>query len=237
MGETVLQRTKEGEDDYRYFPEPDLPPLVVDPGWIARIQAALPELPDTKLDRFSREYQLGEYDAGVLVAEQSVADYFEAVVTALNEQPSAETSPKMAANWITGELFGLLNQYNISIELSRVAPQDFAGLLLMVSQGTINQNTAKSVLAEMFQSGKPASDIVAEQGLTQISDSSFITGLVEQVLSDNPGQVEQYLQGKDSLARWLFGQVMRKAEGRADPQIIQDELDRQMEARRRADRQ
>lgn len=237
LGETVLQRTKEGEDDYRYFPEPDLPPLVIDPAWIARIQAALPELPVAKFHRFSREYQLSEYDAGLLVAEQSVADYYEAVVSALNKQPSAETSPKMAANWITGELFGLLNQYNVSIELSRVTPQDFAGLLLLVSQGTINQNTAKSVLVEMFQSGKPASDIVAEQGLTQISDGSFITELVDQVLSDNPEQVEQYLQGKDSLARWLFGQVMRKAEGRADPQIIQNELERQLEARRCADRQ
>ena len=237
LGETVLQRTKEGEDDYRYFPEPDLPPLVIDPAWIARIQADLPELPVAKFHRFSREYQLSEYDAGVLVAEQSVADYFEAVVSALNEQPSAETSPKMAANWITGELFGLLNQYNVSIELSRVTSQDFAGLLLLVSQGTINQNTAKSVLVEMFQSGKPASDIVAEQGLTQISDGSFITGLVDQVLSDNPEQVGQYLQGKDSLARWLFGQVMRKAEGRADPQMIRDELERQLEARRFADRQ
>jgi aspartyl-tRNA(Asn)/glutamyl-tRNA(Gln) amidotransferase subunit B len=237
LGETVVQRTKEGEDDYRYFPEPDLPPLVITPDWIESIQAALPELPGAKLHRLSQEYQLGEYDAGVLVAEQSVADYFEQVVTILNGQPSSEISPKMVANWISGELFGLLNQYNLSIERTRVTPQDLADLLMLVAQGAVNQNTAKTVLAEMFKSGKSAKEIVAEQGLTQISDSSFITGLVTQVLSDNPEQVEEYVQGKDSLARWLFGQVMRRAEGRANPQIVQEELERQLNAHRRSDRQ
>jgi aspartyl-tRNA(Asn)/glutamyl-tRNA(Gln) amidotransferase subunit B len=143
----------------------------------------------------------------------------------------------MVANWISGELFGLLNQYNLSIERTRVTPQDLADLLWLVAQGAVNQNTAKTVLAEMFQSGKSAKEIVAEQGLTQISDSSFITGLVTQVLSDNPEQVEEYVQGKDSLARWLFGQVMRRAEGRANPQIVQEELERQLNAHRRSDRQ
>jgi aspartyl-tRNA(Asn)/glutamyl-tRNA(Gln) amidotransferase subunit B len=108
---------------------------------------------------------------------------------------------------------------------------------MLVAQGAVNQNTAKTVLAEMFKSGKSAKEIVAEQGLTQISDSSFITGLVTQVLSDNPEQVEEYVQGKDSLSRWLFGQVMRRAEGRANPQIVQEELERQLNAHRRSDRQ
>ena len=228
-GETVLQRTKEGEDDYRYFPEPDLPPLEIDPEWIESIQAGLPELPAPKLHRFSQQYQLTRYDAGVLVAEQTVADYFEQVMTAVNEQPGPEISPKMVANWITGELFGLLNQSSLSIEQTLVTPRALADLLLLISEGAVNQKTAKSVLALMFQSGKPANEIVAEQGLTQITDDSFITGLVADVLSDNPEQVEQYLQGKDSLARWLFGQVMRKAGGRANPQMVQDELNRQLE--------
>jgi len=237
LGETVVQRTKEGEDDYRYFPEPDLPPLVIEPEWIARIQSSLPELPGAKLHRFTREFELSEYDAGVLVAEQPVADYFEQVMNAINKHSSADISPKMVANWITGEVFGLLNQYNLSITQARVTPGDLADLLLLVSQGEINQITAKSVLAEMFQTGKTANTIVTEQGLTQISDSSFITSLVEKVLSDNPDQVEEYLHGKDSLARWLFGQVMREAEGRANPQIVRDELESQLQERRSVDRE
>jgi aspartyl-tRNA(Asn)/glutamyl-tRNA(Gln) amidotransferase subunit B len=236
-GETVVQRTKEGEDDYRYFPEPDLPPLVIDPAWIENVQSALPELPHEKLHRFTRDYQLSEYDAGVLVAERAVADYFEQVMTAINKQDMPEISPKMLVNWVTGELFSLLNQHNLSIEQTRITPQGLANLLQMIAQGEINQNTAKSVLAEMFQSGKPADEIVSEQGLTQISDGIFITGLVEQVLASNPQQVEEYVQGKDSLARWLFGQVMRMAKGRAIPQILQKELDRQLAARRASDRQ
>jgi aspartyl-tRNA(Asn)/glutamyl-tRNA(Gln) amidotransferase subunit B len=235
LGETVLQRTKEGEDDYRYFPEPDLPPLIVDADWIKRIEAELPELPRAKLHRFFHDYQLSEYDANVLVSELSVANYFEQVLTSLAEQSSQEISPKMVANWITGELFGLLNQNNLSIEHTSVTPQGMADLLLLISQGTINQNTAKTVLAEMFQSAKSADEIVAEQGLTQISDNEFITGLVARVISENPEQVDQYLKGKTSLERWLFGQVMRKAEGRANPQVVQEELAQQLETRRSAD--
>lgn len=237
LGETVLQRTKEGEDDYRYFPEPDLPPLIVDADWIKRIQAQLPELPHAKLQRFCHDYQLSEYDASVLVSELSVANFFEQVITSLEEQSSQEISPKMIANWIVGELFGLLNQNNLSIEQTSVTPQGFAELLVLISQGTINQNTAKTVLGEMFQSAKSANEIVAEQGLTQISDNEFITGLVAQVISENPAQVDQYLDGKTSLERWLFGQVMRKAEGRANPQIVQKELEQQLETHRSADKQ
>jgi aspartyl-tRNA(Asn)/glutamyl-tRNA(Gln) amidotransferase subunit B len=235
-GETVLQRVKEGEDDYRYFPEPDLPPLVVDPVWIDSIASQLPELPSEKLERFTQEYHLSEYDAEVLVAEKSVADYFDQVIVAINQHSSSEISPKIVANWITGELFGLLNQYNTQIDKIFVTPQKLADLLLLISKGEINQNTAKSVLAEMFKSGKPADDIVREQGLTQISDSMFITELVKQVLSQNPEQVEQYIQGKDSLARWLFGQVMRLAEGRANPEMLRVELEHQLAAKRSSGR-
>jgi aspartyl-tRNA(Asn)/glutamyl-tRNA(Gln) amidotransferase subunit B len=237
LEETVMQRTKEGEDDYRYFPEPDLPPLIVDADWIKHIQTQLPELPHAKLQRFCHDYQLSEYDASVLVSELSVANYFEQVITSLEEQSSQEISPKMIANWIVGELFGLLNQNNLSIEQTSITPQGFAELLVLISQGTINQNTAKTVLAEMFQSAKSANEIVAEQGLTQISDNEFITGLVTQVISENPAQVDQYLDGKTNLERWLFGQVMRKAEGRANPQMVQEELEQQLETRRSADTQ
>jgi aspartyl-tRNA(Asn)/glutamyl-tRNA(Gln) amidotransferase subunit B len=235
LGMTVPQRTKEEEDDYRYFPEPDLPPLVIEPEWIDSIREALPELPDAKLHRFIQQYSLSEYDADVLVAERSIADYFEGTVAALAETPQVEVSPKTVANWITGELFGLLNHHGVAIEQAAITPQDLASLLQMVSQGVINQNTAKIVLAEMFASGKPATEIITERGLTQISDRSFITDLVDQVLSANPEQVDEYVRGKDSIARWLFGQVMRSAKGQANPQVVQTELDKRLTALRAAE--
>jgi aspartyl-tRNA(Asn)/glutamyl-tRNA(Gln) amidotransferase subunit B len=232
LGMTVPQRTKEEEDDYRYFPEPDLPPLVIDQEWIDSIQGALPELPDAKLHRFTRQYGLSDYDAGVLVSERSIADYYEGVVAALVEMPQVEISPKTVANWITGELFGLLNLHNITIEQAALSPQNLASLLQLVSQGEVNQNTAKIVQGEMFTTGKSAAEIIAERGLTQISDSELITEMVNQVLSANPEQVDEYVQGKDSISRWLFGQVMRAAKGQANPQILQTELDKQLSALR-----
>ncbi|UCD43432.1 MAG: Asp-tRNA(Asn)/Glu-tRNA(Gln) amidotransferase GatCAB subunit B, partial [Chloroflexota bacterium] len=232
LGMTVPQRTKEEEDDYRYFPEPDLPPLVLDPEWIEGIRNALPELPDAKLQRFTQQYSLSEYDAGVLVAERSVADYYEDTVASLAGMPQVEVSPKTVANWITGELFGLLNLHGVTIEQAALTPQGLASLMQLVSQGEINQNTAKVVLGEMFASGKPADEIIAERGFTQISDSDFITKLVDQVLSANPQQVDEYIHGKDSIARWLFGQVMRLAKGQANPQVVQTELDKTLTALR-----
>ena len=231
QGITVLQRVKEEEDDYRYFPEPDLPPLVIDPEWIEEIRAQLPELPIEKLHRFHKQYGLNQYDAGVLVAEQGVADNYEQTAANLSE----DIRPKTIANWITGELFGLLNQHDISIEKVIVSPQALALLMQMVESGEINQNTAKAVLAEMFTTGKPADEIVSERGLQQISDSAFIAELVNQVITGNPEQVEEYIKGKDSIARWLFGQVMRTAKAQANPQVIQRELDKQLSELRRSE--
>jgi aspartyl-tRNA(Asn)/glutamyl-tRNA(Gln) amidotransferase subunit B len=232
---TFTQRVKEGEDDYRYFPEPDLPPLVVEPEWIERVRNALPELPHAKFHRLRQQYGLNEYDARVLVAEVAVADYFERVVSALENDlpvPAARVNAsgaKSVANWITGELFGLLNQTGASIEFARIPPEALADLVRLVSRGDLNVNTAKSVLAEMFTTGKPAEAIVRERGWRQISDPEIIAGLVEQVLADHPGQVQEYLRGKTSIARWLFGQVMRSALRQANPQMVQQELQRQLE--------
>jgi aspartyl-tRNA(Asn)/glutamyl-tRNA(Gln) amidotransferase subunit B len=220
---TFTQRVKEQEDDYRYFPEPDLPPLVIEQGWIDRVRAELPELPVEKYKRFRQQYHLSEYDANVLVAEKAVADYFEK-----SAATAPEVHPKVLANWITGELFGLLNQAGLSIDSARVSPEEFAGLISMVTIGEINQNTAKNVLAEMFITGKPAKEIVSVRGLQQISDQDFIADLVDRSLLENPEQVADYLKGKEAILQWLFGQVMRAAKGKANPKVVQEELNRKL---------
>ncbi len=220
---TYLQRRKEAEDDYRYFPEPDLPPLVIDPAWLEQVQSSLPELPGRKIDRFREEYALSAYDAGVLTAEPAVADYFESVAAAV-----PQVAPKVVANWISGDLFGLLNQAGIDIEQLAIPPQEFAALLLMLDSGEINQNTARNVLAEMLPGGRPARDIVTQKGLGQVSDLAQVAALVSRVLAENPEQVAAYRGGKQSLEKWFFGQVMRLAHGQANPQVVQQELERQI---------
>jgi aspartyl-tRNA(Asn)/glutamyl-tRNA(Gln) amidotransferase subunit B len=226
-GCTFTQRIKEGEDDYRYFPEPDLPPLVVEQEWLDQIRASLPELPADKLERFLAQYGLGQYDASVLIAEPAVANYFEQAVRAAPGAP-----PKLLANWITGDLFGLLNQTGGSFEDLPASPQNLAGLVEMVMKGEINQTTAKTALAEMYTTGSTAEAIVARRGLRQVSDVTAIQDWVQRVLTENPDQVKTYLAGKITISRWLFGQVMRLAGGQANPQVVQKELERQLQALR-----
>lgn len=224
QGMTVSQRSKEEAHDYRYFPEPDLPPLVIEDEWIERIRASLPELPAAKFRRFREQYGLSDYDAGVLITERSIADYFEETLRA-----AADLAPKIVANWITGDLFGLVNQAGEEAGAWRIRPKALAALVEMVARGEINQSTAKSVLSEMFFTGKPAEEIVMQRGLRQISDAEFIAELVKRTLSENPAQVATYLGGKETVARWLFGQVMRAAQGQANPKVVQQELERQLE--------
>jgi aspartyl-tRNA(Asn)/glutamyl-tRNA(Gln) amidotransferase subunit B len=223
-GHTVSQRTKEAEDDYRYFPEPDLPPLVVDSAWIKTLRAALPELPAEKYDRFRARYGLSADATGVLTAEVAVADYFEAAIGS-----APDLAPREVANWITGELFGLLNQAGVGIQEGKIAPADLVELIQLVGRGEINQNTGKAVLAEMFVSGESAAKIIADQGLMQISDEELLADLVAKVLAENPEQVSTYLAGKNTVSQWLFGQVMRATQGRANPQIVRAVLEAQLE--------
>ncbi len=223
LGETFAQRSKEDADDYRYFPEPDLPPLVVDTGWIQQIREALPELPNMRFHRFQIQYSLSSYDAGVLTEEMAVADYFEQAV-----RTSPHIPPKNIANWLTGDLFGLFNQTGTPFDPARLVPESLASLVGLVLAGEINQATAKTVLSEMFETGKSPQDIVQERGLRQVSDAGLIAGWVRQVLADHPDQVKGYLAGKETLSRWLFGQVMRLGKGQANPQVVQQELDRQL---------
>ncbi len=219
-GVTVSQRGKEEAHDYRYFPEPDLPPLHVDPAWIEQIQSQLPELPDAKAARFVEQYRLTPYASDVLVVERAVADFFEKAVSAAADVPAEKI-----ANWVTSDLFGLLNEAGIEITESKISPQILAELVVMVESGEINATSAKAVLAESFQSGKAPSDIVVAKGLAQINDTEAIDDLVQQMLRENPEEVDLYLQGKVNLSQWFFGQVMQATRGRANPSVVRSSLD------------
>jgi aspartyl-tRNA(Asn)/glutamyl-tRNA(Gln) amidotransferase subunit B len=224
-GVTVVQRSKEYADDYRYFPEPDLPPLEVSREWVEEIRTRLPELPDVKRDRFVRDYGLSRYDAGVLAADRSVAAYFEACVAAY---PQAKT----VANWIIGDLFRWMRESGTDIGAVRIAPQGLAELLALVEEKTINVSTARDVFGVMFDTGGSAGEIVAGRGLAQVSDSEALAEIVAQVLADNPDAVQQYLDGKETVAKFLMGQVMRVTRGRADPQVVRRLLQEQLQAMR-----
>ena len=225
---TVPQRSKEFAEDYRYFPEPDLPPLVVERAWVEELRAQLPELPDAKRERFVAQYGLTIVDAGVLVAERAVADYFEEVV-----KLSGSKDPKKVVNWLTGELFRYLNESLTPIEQVKVAPKQLAELIDLVEAGTINLNTGKRVLAEMFQTGEPAKSIVDAKGLAQISDASMLEAIVAKVLDANPHEVEKYLGGKETVLGFLVGQVMKESRGKANPGAVQEIMQRQLAERKK----
>ncbi len=232
-GETYSQRSKEEAHDYRYFPDPDLPPLVIEPEWVERVRVSLPELPRAKTLRLEQQYGLNRADAEALASDYAQADFFEKAVAEAAVAEADGISPRVIANWMTGELFGWLNQSGKSIEQLPITPASFAELV-QAAQGEINQPTAKAVLGEMLSTGKTAGNIIRERGLQQVSDSDLIAGLVRGVLAANVQALKNYLAGKETLANWFFGQVMRAAKGQANPQVLHAELDRQLaEARAR----
>lgn len=214
-GITVLQRTKEYAHDYRYFPEPDLPPVMLEEEWVEEIRARLPELPDARRKRFMEQYGLSRYDAGVLVADREVADYFEECVKA----GQGRIEPKAISNWVTGELFRLMRAQGVEVSQVKVSPQELVALIGLVKEGTINLTAAKAVFAEMFETGKPAAQIVRERGLSRISDAQVLAGIVEEVIAANPKAVADYLGGKETVLKFLVGQVMKATRGRADPRL------------------
>ncbi len=220
---TYSQRSKEDAHDYRYFPEPDLPPLVVDEAFIERVRASLPELPQARIRRFVAAYGLSEAEAAQLVEERPVAEYYERAVTA------AKVPARTVFSWLTGEMFSLMKLSGSGIESVKVSPTELVALLKMVADGEINQNTGKTVLAEMFESGKAAAEIVAAKGLTQVSDTDFIAQIVRESLGENAKEVESYRAGKLTVANFLFGQVMKKAQGKANPQVVRAELEKQLQ--------
>jgi len=223
-----VQRSKEEAHDYRYFPEPDIPPLVVERDWIEQIRQRMPELPRDRTRRLQQQYGLAPADAAILTSESEIAAYFEDCAAALKQ-----ASARSAANWITGELFAHLNLTGAEITHIRVSPQSLAGLLDIIEAGGINQNTAKTVLAEMLASGSSAQQVISEKGLAQVTDTGFISDLVKEVLTTNQKELASYLAGKETLANWFFGQVMRAAGGKASPAVLKEELEKQLaEARR-----
>ena len=225
---TYVQRSKEEAHDYRYFPEPDIPPLVVEADWIAQIRQRMPELPRDKTRRLQQQYGLIPADAAILTSESDIAAYFEDCAAALKQ-----ASARSAANWITGELFAHLNSTGAEITHIRVSPQSLAELLDIIEAGGINQNTAKTVLAEMLASGSSAQQVISEKGLAQVTDTGFISDLVKEVLTTNQKELASYLAGKETLANWFFGQVMSAAGGKASPAVLKEELEKQLaEARR-----
>jgi aspartyl-tRNA(Asn)/glutamyl-tRNA(Gln) amidotransferase subunit B len=226
-GVTFSQRSKEEAHDYRYFPEPDLPPLVVEPEWIKRVTQSLPELPRARALRFQKQFGLTEADAELLVEDKAIANYFEESVKSTPGLP-----PRSLAIWITGELFGWVNQSGKSIEQIKVSPAALGELVRVTASGEINLTTAKAVLVKMLSTGQEASSIIQAGGLQQISDGDQISQLVSQALEANPQELAGYLNGKETLANWFFGQVMKAAKGKANPQVIRSELEHQLTKRK-----
>ncbi len=216
-GRTEPMRSKEYAHDYRYFPEPDLVPLVVDAAWQERIRAAMPELPEAKRARFIRDYGISEYDAEVLTAARVLADYFEAAARAAPEA-------KLAANWIQSELLGLLKEAGREIAESPVTPVALGELLKLVAAGTLSGKMGKSIFQKMFATGKSASEIMVAERMEQITDGSEIERLCREVLAANPQQVEAYKRGKEALFGFFVGQVMKASRGQANPQMVNEVL-------------
>ena len=216
-GVTVTQRSKEEAHDYRYFPEPDLPSLQVSRAWVDEIRARLPELPDACQERLTREGGLSAYDAGVLTAEKEIADYFDRAVAAGKE---CSVDAKAIANWVTGELFKLMKENGAEIGAVKIAPAQVAELIALVNSGTISNTIAKSVFGEMYATGRNARAIITEKGLAQISDRGALLAAVGKVIADNPKPVAEYLAGKEAIAKFLVGQVMKATKGQGNPAII-----------------
>ncbi len=228
---TVSQRTKEGASDYRYFPEPDLPPLRISREWVSEIGASLPELPHHRKARFVEELELPAYDAALLTANQATADYFERVLEAGPSQTTA-TFSKAVSNWMLGEMARLLNQGNGRISEVKIQPKQLADLQAMVDEGTLSSTMAKTVFEKMYETGDSPRDIAQAEGLAQISDTDAVLAAVQQAIADNPGPVQEYLGGKQQVMGFIIGQVMKATRGKANPRVASQLVREKLEALR-----
>jgi aspartyl-tRNA(Asn)/glutamyl-tRNA(Gln) amidotransferase subunit B len=226
-GITVSQRSKEYAHDYRYFPEPDLPPMMFEQSWIDDIKALLPELPEKRRARFMSYYQLPQYDAGLLIDPKEMAAYFEDCVRhvkAYENSPDFYKKAKLVSNWLLGDFSRLLNSTNGRIEEVKVSPEKFAEFIDLVDAGEVSGPASKAVFEEMFLGGKKASEIVKEKGLSQISDDKEIENIVETIINDNPKAVVDFKAGKEQAVGFLVGQIMKATKGRANPGLAREIL-------------
>jgi aspartyl-tRNA(Asn)/glutamyl-tRNA(Gln) amidotransferase subunit B len=219
-GETRPMRSKEEAHDYRYFPDPDLLPLVLDSAWVEQLHAGLPELPDTKRARFVSELGLSEEDAAVLVAEQAIALFF--------EQVAQGRDAKTVANWVTRDLFAALNRLGVGIEQSPVSPGQLGALIDLIADGTISGRLAKDVFAEMVATGADPAAIVEQKGLRQVTDTGAIAAAIDAVLAREAAKVAEYRAGRDKLYGFFVGQIMRATQGKANPALVNDLLKKKL---------
>ena len=215
-GETRSMRGKEESHDYRYFPDPDLPPLILSSEKIKQLEEILPELPDDKKKRFVNDYKIKDYDSEIIVNDQDVSDFFEKLV---NNRDS-----KMVVSWITGELFSYLKKIDKNLSESNISIEKFGELLDLISDGTISNRVAKEIFVEYLQSNKSAKEFISDKGLVQVSDTSELNKMIDQVLKDNPKMVDDYKGGKDKLLGFFVGQVMKISSGKANPQLVNNML-------------
>jgi aspartyl-tRNA(Asn)/glutamyl-tRNA(Gln) amidotransferase subunit B len=230
---TYPQRSKEYAHDYRYFPEPDIPPLEISEAWIEDVRAEIPELPLAKKRRLVESYGIRPYDANLLVEKRAVADYFEEAAQLAQER---DLDPQDVVNWLTGELFRLMNETGAAIDEVRVTPEHLVDLVALLQKETINTTAAKQVLDVVFESGEKPKTVVDRLGLAQISDTDALSAIVADVIEENPKQVGQYLDGKHAVIGWFIGQVMKATRGKANPQEARTLLQKQLE-RLRSDKQ
>lgn len=217
--ETRPMRSKEEANDYRYFPDPDLLPVILTDQFIQEIQKTLPELPKEKADRFTKDYGLSRYDANLLTSTRELANYFEAVVKA-----SGGSDAKLCANWVMGDLLGALNKNNLDITESPISPESFGKLIQRIHDKTISGKIAKTIFDLLWQGSADVDSIIEQQGLKQVTDLSAIEALVEKIIQDNPGQVAEYRSGKDKLFGFFVGQVMKVSQGKANPDQVNEIL-------------
>ncbi|MGQ0811597.1 MAG: Asp-tRNA(Asn)/Glu-tRNA(Gln) amidotransferase subunit GatB, partial [Nitrospiraceae bacterium] len=220
-GETAVMRSKEEAHDYRYFPDPDLVPLAISSEWIEEWRQSVPELPSARHKRFAADYQLSEYDAGVLTSSKALADYFETCVKLFAQS-------KTVSNWVMGELLRELNNSGTSVEVSPVSPERLVSLLHLVDKGTISLKVAREIFPELYASGKAPEQLVQEKGLTQVSDIGALGKIVDEVIAKNQAQVAQYRGGKEAVLGFFMGQVMKASEGKANPGKVSELLKRKL---------
>jgi len=223
QGRTFSMRSKEEAHDYRYFPEPDLPPLVVDERRRETVRGSLPELPEARLTRFIEQYALPEYDATLLTQSRGLADYFEATARAAE-------NPKAASNWIMGEILRTMKEREVAIEQVPLTPASLAALIRVVDRGTISSTVAKEVFAKMYDSGRSAEEIVRAEGLAQVGDEDALAGLVHAAIAANPDAVEQFRRGRNNAFGFLVGSVMKASKGKANPKVVNELLKRELGA-------